>query len=249
MAFGHTTAVIALTGLAFAGPDHYMAWMFAVGAGSGMSAAGVFAFAQTLAGPETAGRWAALQNGFANFAGVLGATLTGYIVDKTAHFSGAFEVTAAIMLLGGIAWVFVVGRLEQEFSRPQPAVRHRSTRARVGADAQACPERSRRVRPALVEDEGVAFDFRRHHPQSGCPILARVGRTLLSDAFDFAWSPPHAVRHPDTLVRPFLTFRGYHDKSGCPILSRSLRKGGHHNRRHQIPRSAANVDHPSPTNL
>jgi ACS family D-galactonate transporter-like MFS transporter len=120
MAIGHTTAVIALTGLAFAGPDHYMPWMFAVGAASGMSSAGVFAFAQTLAGPETAGRWAALQNGFANFAGILGATLTGYIVDKTAHFAGAFEVTAAIMLLGGIAWVFGVGRLEQKICTPQP---------------------------------------------------------------------------------------------------------------------------------
>lgn len=121
MALGHTTAVIALTGLAFAGPDHYMAWMFAVGAASGISAANVFAFAQTLAGPETAGRWAALQNGIANFAGVLGATLTGYIVDKTAHFAGAFEVTAAIMLIGGFAWVFGVGRLEQKITMPKPA--------------------------------------------------------------------------------------------------------------------------------
>jgi len=93
--------------------------MFAVGAGSGMSAAGVFAFAQTLAGAETAGRWAGLQNGVANFAGVLGATLTGRIVDKTAHFAGAFEITAGIMLLGGLAWVFGVGRLEQRVLSPK----------------------------------------------------------------------------------------------------------------------------------
>jgi MFS transporter, ACS family, D-galactonate transporter len=121
MAIGHTAAAIALVGLALAGPDHYMPWMFAVAAGSGISSAGVFAFAQTLAGPETAGRWAALQNGFANFAGILGATLTGYIVDKTAHFSGAFEITAAIMLLGGFAWVLGVGRLEQKITMPKPA--------------------------------------------------------------------------------------------------------------------------------
>jgi MFS family permease len=114
MAFGHTTAAIALVGLAWAGSDHYLAWMLAMGAGSGMSAAGVFAFAQTLAGAETAGRWAGLQNGFANFAGVLCATLTGRIVDKTGHFSGAFTLTAAIMLIGGFAWVFGVGRLEQK---------------------------------------------------------------------------------------------------------------------------------------
>jgi len=29
------------------------------------------AFAQTLAGPESAGRWMGLQNGFANFAGIV----------------------------------------------------------------------------------------------------------------------------------------------------------------------------------
>lgn len=118
MALGHTTAAIALSGLAFGGPDHYLGWLFVTGAASGMSGAGVFAFSQTLAGPETAGRWAALQNGFANFAGVLCATLTGYIVDSTGHFSGAFAITAAIMLVGGLAWVFVVGRLEQKI-RPR----------------------------------------------------------------------------------------------------------------------------------
>lgn len=116
MALGHATAAIALAGLAFAGPDNYMGWMMAVGAGCGMSSAGVFAFAQTLAGPETAGRWVGLQNGFANFAGVLCPALTGRIVDKTGHFSGAFAIAAAIMAFGGFAWVFGVGRLEQKTS-------------------------------------------------------------------------------------------------------------------------------------
>jgi MFS transporter, ACS family, D-galactonate transporter len=114
MALGHTTAAIALVGLAWAGSDHYLAWMLAMGAGSGMSSAGVFAFSQTLAGPETAGRWVGLQNGFANFAGVLCPALTGRIADKTGHFSDAFAIAAAIMLMGGFAWVFGVGRLEQK---------------------------------------------------------------------------------------------------------------------------------------
>ncbi len=113
MALGHATAAVALLGLAFAGPDNYLAWMLAVGAGSGISGAGVFAFAQTLAGPETAGRWVGLQNGFANFAGVLCPALTGRLVDKTGHFTAAFAIAAAIMLLGGFAWVFGVTRLEQ----------------------------------------------------------------------------------------------------------------------------------------
>jgi MFS family permease len=122
MAFGHSTATVALVGLALAGPDHYLGWLFLVGAGSGASAAGVFAFAQTLAGAETAGRWAGLQNGVANFAGVLCAKLTGIIVDRTAHFSGAFYVTASIMVFGGLAWVFLVGRLEQKAPVPDPVI-------------------------------------------------------------------------------------------------------------------------------
>jgi MFS family permease len=118
MATGHLTAAIALAGLALAGSDTYLAWMMAVGAGCGMSGAGVFAFTQTLAGPETAGRWCGLQNGFANFAGVLCPALTGRIVDKTGHFSAAFAIAAAIMAAGALAWVFGVGRLEQKNCAP-----------------------------------------------------------------------------------------------------------------------------------
>ena len=41
-------------------------------------------------------------------------------MDKTGHFSGAFVITAGIMVLGGFAWVFGVGRLEQKNCSPQP---------------------------------------------------------------------------------------------------------------------------------
>jgi hypothetical protein len=41
-------------------------------------------------------------------------------VDKTGHFSGAFAITAAIMLAGGLAWLFIVGRLEQKMFPPEP---------------------------------------------------------------------------------------------------------------------------------
>ncbi len=67
----------------------------------------------------------------ANFAGVLCATVTGLIVDKTGHFSGAFAITAVIMLIGGFAWVFGVGRLEQKDCSPQSE----ASRATVGAEA------------------------------------------------------------------------------------------------------------------
>jgi MFS family permease len=119
MAIGHATATIALVGLALAGPNNYLGWMMVVGAGCGMSGASVFAFSQTLAGPETAGRWVGLQNGFANFAGWLCPVLSGRIWDKSGHFSGAFAIAAVIMAAGGFAWVFGVGRLEQKDCSPK----------------------------------------------------------------------------------------------------------------------------------
>jgi MFS transporter, ACS family, D-galactonate transporter len=78
-----------------------------------MTGSGVFAFTQTLAGPQAAGRWAGLQNGFANFAGVVAPALTGFVVDRTRSFTAPLAITAAVLMLGGVAWIFVVGRVEQ----------------------------------------------------------------------------------------------------------------------------------------
>jgi MFS transporter, ACS family, D-galactonate transporter len=58
------------------------------------------------------GRWTGLQNGFANFAGVIGPALTGFLVDKTGHFATALAISAAVCVAGGFAWVLVVGRVE-----------------------------------------------------------------------------------------------------------------------------------------
>ena len=78
-----------------------------------MGAAGIFAFSQTLAGPEAAGRWTGLQNGFANLAGVVAPALTGFAVDRTGSFVAPMAITTVVLIVGAIAWVFVVGRVEQ----------------------------------------------------------------------------------------------------------------------------------------
>ncbi len=113
MAIGHGTAAIALTGCALAGPHTYFGWLMAAGVGSGIAGSGVFAFSQTLAGPQAAGSWTGLQNGFANLAGVVGPWITGIVVDRTGHFQGAFLIVAVLLVTGGLSWVFAVGRLEQ----------------------------------------------------------------------------------------------------------------------------------------
>ncbi len=112
MAIGYTIACVAMVGFA-AGPQIYLPWLMAAGVGCGMAGSGIFAFTQTLAGPHAAGRWAGLQNGFANFAGVVAPALTGFVVDRTSSFAAPLAITAAVLMLGGLAWIFVVGRVEQ----------------------------------------------------------------------------------------------------------------------------------------
>jgi MFS transporter, ACS family, D-galactonate transporter len=113
MAIGHTTAAIGLTGCALAGSHSYLLFLMTIAIGSGTAGSGVFAFSQTLAGPQVAGRWTGMQNGMGNFAGVIGPALTGFAVDWTGNFVVALAITAVASLAGGFAWVFGVGPLEQ----------------------------------------------------------------------------------------------------------------------------------------
>src|SRR5262249_9135154 len=96
MALGWTTAAVGFLGCSWAGPNSYLAWLMIIGIGSGMGNSGIWAFSQTLAGPRAAGRWTGLQNGIANFGGVIGPALTGFIVDRTGHFQLAFAITAGV---------------------------------------------------------------------------------------------------------------------------------------------------------
>lgn len=98
-----------------------------MGVGSGFIGPNVYVFAQTLAGPAMAGKWTGLQNCVGNIAGVVVGPLTGWIVDRTGHFSSAFLVCAGIAVLGGISWVLLVGRLEQTVWQKEPLLTPLST--------------------------------------------------------------------------------------------------------------------------
>jgi MFS transporter, ACS family, D-galactonate transporter len=112
MGVGFALAAVSLGGLSFSTPATYLFYLLLAGVGCGMTSAGLFAFGQTLAGPTTVGRWTGLQNGFANFAGVIGPALTGFLVDRTGHFAAALVISAIICVMGGFAWVLAVGRVE-----------------------------------------------------------------------------------------------------------------------------------------
>src|SRR5215813_1554090 len=113
MALGWTTAAIGFSGCAWAGAHSYVAWLLVTAVGVGIGGSGVWAFTQTLAGPQAVGRWAGLKNGFDNLAGVICPALTGFTVDWTGHFHVAIGITAGICLAGAMAWVFLLGELRE----------------------------------------------------------------------------------------------------------------------------------------
>ena len=78
----------------------------------GMFAANLWPITQTIAGPHAAGRWTALQNGFGNFAGVVGPAVTGWLVGRTGLFTLPFAVAAAVALAGSAIFVFGIGPIE-----------------------------------------------------------------------------------------------------------------------------------------
>ena len=112
-AVGHTIAGIALAVCALTNSQWYLLCLVAIGIGCGAARAGPFAFSQTLAGPRATGKWTGLQNGFANLSGVVAPALTGFLVDRTGKFLAPLAIAAAVLVAGGLAWVFAVGPVEQ----------------------------------------------------------------------------------------------------------------------------------------
>jgi len=93
---------------------------------SGVSSPGVFAISQILAGPAAAGRWVGIQNTLGNLAGIAAPWLTGWMVQESGHFTGAFLLAALVSLLGFVGWVLIVPRLgELRWRRAgrEPAIR------------------------------------------------------------------------------------------------------------------------------
>jgi MFS transporter, ACS family, D-galactonate transporter len=113
MALGFFISAAAVLGCAIASPQTYFYWLMAAGVGCGMTAPGIFTFCQTLAGPHAVGKWYGAQNGFSNLAGVVGPALTGFVVQGTGNFVMPFAITSLLCVVGGLAWVFLVGRVEQ----------------------------------------------------------------------------------------------------------------------------------------
>jgi MFS family permease len=68
-----------------------------------------WALAQTLAGPEAAGKWTGIQNCLGNFAGVAAPWITGSILNHTGSFPLAFAVSCGFLLVSITGYWFVIG--------------------------------------------------------------------------------------------------------------------------------------------
>lgn len=88
----------------------------------GVYSSNVWAITQTLAGPEVAGRWTGFQNLVGNMAGVIGPSLTGFVVDRSGHFYWAFAILGFVVFLGVLSWLFLVERVEPVVWQKQETV-------------------------------------------------------------------------------------------------------------------------------
>jgi len=111
MVVAHVGSVVCMLGIALGTPTEALAGIFVYQVLSGMSSPGVFAMSQILAGPSAAGRWVGIQNACGNFAGIVASLLTGWLVQLTHHYAGAFVLAAIVSVLGLAGWVWMVPRL------------------------------------------------------------------------------------------------------------------------------------------
>ena len=94
------------TGVALAG-------LVAAAAFRGMSMPCMYAVAQTFSGPSAGGRWMGWQNFVANLAGIAAPVFTGFVVDRTGSFAGAFAAAAIFCAGAVLCWTVWIGRIEE----------------------------------------------------------------------------------------------------------------------------------------
>jgi MFS transporter, ACS family, D-galactonate transporter len=88
----------------------------------GMCSPNLWTMTQILAGPQTAGKWAGLENFCGNVAGIVAPIIVGIILERTGQFFWAFAMTGAVTLLGAAAYIFLVGTVEPVKWREQPGL-------------------------------------------------------------------------------------------------------------------------------
>ena len=79
----------------------------------GIASSNIWALTQRLSGRNAAAQWTGVQNGFGNLAGVIAPWLTGWIRDTTQSFNVAFLVAGGVVILGAMAYLWIVEDAEE----------------------------------------------------------------------------------------------------------------------------------------
>ena len=94
------------------GPTGAVVALLATGVLDGLNSPLWGSLAQTFAGPQASGRWMGMQNSVANASGMVAPVVTGYLVQQTGNYSAAVLVSAFVGLIGLVAWLVVLPRVQ-----------------------------------------------------------------------------------------------------------------------------------------
>lgn len=108
----HITWVICMTACGLGSPHLAIAGLLLSSVATGLGGCNIYAIAQTLAGPRAAGEWVGVQNAIGNLAGILAPIVTGALIDSTGHYSTGFLTSGAVAVIGAVAWLLIVRRIE-----------------------------------------------------------------------------------------------------------------------------------------
>jgi MFS family permease len=92
-------ANIAIAGLIIAASFH------------GLMSCNIYTIAQSLSGPNAAGKWTGFQNFIGNFAGIFAPIVSGVIVDQTGSFYWAFAIAGCASLLGILGYGILITQI------------------------------------------------------------------------------------------------------------------------------------------
>jgi MFS family permease len=79
----------------------------------GLFSSNVWAITQTLAGVRAAGKWTGIQNAFGNLAGIAIPRATGQIIERTGSYLLAFEMVAALAVVGALCYFLFIGPIRE----------------------------------------------------------------------------------------------------------------------------------------
>jgi MFS family permease len=97
LSLGHAGMTICTMGIYLAaGESVLFVWLVAWAATFSMTSPNLYATSQTFAGTRATGSWIGVQNAIANVAGIVGPVITGFIIDRTGSYIGAFGLAAGV---------------------------------------------------------------------------------------------------------------------------------------------------------